>query len=134
MPNIVYLTSRMYVSPDRLVKHIEDYIGITVEIIEYNSQSNVRNDYIIQFKETIPEDKYEKIKQGNAYIIIDYYANRIYTDNTMFGSPTMTIAQHHYNVTTKTEYLKYPNTSSPSVYKYEICRWVETLDTPFLYL
>jgi hypothetical protein len=134
MSNILYLTSRNYVSPERLVKHIEDFVGIAVEILEYSSHINIRDDYTIQFKEPIPAEKYELIQKGNSYIMIDYYASRIYTDTSAFGSPSMIVSQHHYNFTTKKRYSKSSNGSKPYICKYENYRWVSTTDTPFVYL
>ena len=125
MSNLVYLTTNIYIGPDMLIEHLEEYIGNEVEILEYNSNSNMSTDYVVRFKENVPKNKYD------TTILVEYHAIYVYSNNTRFVNPTMIISKHHNNVITGNQYAQYIN---QPVYKYQNYRWVETTDSPFLYL
>jgi len=120
----LYLTSHIYIGPDMLIEHLEEYVGSEVEILEYNSNSNMTTDYVVKFKENIPENKYD------ATILLDYHAVYVYSRDTKFADASI-ISKHHNNVITGNQYAQYIN---GPVYKYQNYRWVETTDSPFLYL
>ena len=125
MSNLLYLTSHIYIGPDMLIEHLEEYIGSEVEILEYNSNTNMTTDYVVKFKENIPENKYD------TTILLDYHAIYVYSNNTRFVDSSMIISKHHNNVITGNQYAQYID---KPVYKYQNYRWIETTDIPFLYL
>ena len=127
MSNLLYITSRDYISPDRLIIHLRKMIGIEPEIIEYNSNYNCTTDYVIKFKENIAE------KNGQC-VFIQYpeLPVYLYSNNREFTRPSMLLAKHHYNLITGNQYTQYDITKP--VYKYENYKFVETEETPFLFL
>ena len=123
MSNLLYITSRNYICPDKLIECLTKKIGIKPEIIEYNSNINCTTDYVIKFKENVPEH--------GTFMLIDYCAIYLHSTNETFTRPSMLLCKHHYNVDTGNQYIQY--ISSPT-YKEINYRLVETTDTPFMLL
>jgi hypothetical protein len=108
-----------------LIEYLEEYIGSEVEILEYNSNSNMTTDYVVRFKENVPENKYD------TTILLDFHAIYVYSNNTKFADLSMIMSKHHNDVISGNQYAQY---ITKTVYKYQNYRWIETTDTPFLYL
>ena len=128
MSNILYITSRNYIAHDVLIVHLVEKIGIEIEIVEYNSNMNCSTDYVVKFKEKVPDHYY------GTFMLINYLAVYLYSTNEKFTRPSMLLCKHHYNVDTGNQYVQYITGPTTSVYNEINYRLVETTDTPFLFL